>query len=965
MSLIICNKLENLISILEADKTLKENMEGYKTELKSIRNSLAKFTGRTANKYKENCDIFIGTASDAGKIPKFLDKLETYNEIMEELALDTSKLIDRCRYFGQTLQDNCHKTDYSDSLESGHHVFYNDNVNSIKTDCDTCIEYDADELEYVDKAESWLSGETFPDGYSNPIEGIKSTMSQYIEIQDRIDNFKFSFNAYALFSNELSKYVKDKFTAMSDSNYLNFPKPSGMGNSDSIKEQLKSNYEDVKLYSAYLQGDAGVAKLQEDCDNYDSADDAEKERIGKSLAAMFNYCVNKTNGNFDQKESQKYHDAMGIIALWTMPEAVTAGLSGKTNVRTDADKINVLLSNTSEDNEATREILKQLGKCNVETHAGTITGVTFRFDKAAISAEVSVTRDFLGIKTSDEYNVVFYTSQERSLDYIDYMQKTDPNYANHLMNDLGYSKDQLASMLTTAENHYDMEQLDNLVNANADYSNVFTTDSSKLSDKCGKSIALYSFTLMDNYDGVARSEGEFMKLSNAVLNATFNTDGLAKTRDLLDLICKGAAEYNQDCIVAYFVDNSQEVREELNLSNGVLSYWGFLGGFYENYASEWLGVYSSNESYMEFKVEPYGSFYSDETGDFQIYIYGDIAGDNVSPDNDISNKWGKPDHYTIGTFWGDEGQEKFAQDYVDGIMKEVKESQRNMAVDSAIDLVSTFNPKVGAALEFAKDLSEAKFWDAIKEGKGLSDDIISDMIDDPFVLNELEANGYNVDTISRLMDEGKIVFSVGSVVADYITDYYSEEEKIAIAVENRAKALGLDSIYSYNNGTGEVSLCTPDAIDFVREWNQEGCRCFVDNDRTYKDAVFNKYNKGSLDNELSPNAIFMLADFYGIDIKETSAMDWTDEDRQKAIDKLPYTEEQIISAFNVMLDGAQDTKGNTEIYGNVQSIPSDLCTASVYVMNTVVDENKGEDKFGKKIEKGVETFDKNENDGNN
>ncbi|WP_026490326.1 hypothetical protein [Butyrivibrio sp. XBB1001] len=955
MSLIICNMLENLVSILEADKVLKDNMDVYKEEIIGIKNSLTKFSGSTAEKYRENCDVFVGTTGDAGKIPRYLYKLESYNTIMEELTKDTSKLVDRCRYFGQTLLDDNHKTDYSDGLKYGHHVFYDEYIDTIKSDCDKCLEYDADELEHVKKADSWLSGETFPDGYSNPIDGIKDTMSTYIEEQDRIENFKFSINAYALFSKALSDYVKEKFTAMSDSDFQNFPKPSGMGATDSIKEKLRSNYEDVKLYSAYLQGEEGLAKLQEDCDKYNSADDAEKERIGKKIATMFGYCASQTNGCFEQSQAQRSLDGLGIITAWAMTTP-----NGKGHIETDSSKLDVLDSNISGDNTTAKAIIQELRNCDIDAFDGKISNVTYSFDKAGITAKVEVQSNGKGV-FKKEYVAIFYTSQERSEDYIDYKQKLDPSYADHLMNDLGYSKEQLAKYLTDAQNHYDMEQLDNLVNSNGDYSNTFKTDVSQLSNECGDDLNGFAFSLMSNNDGIPRSEEELTKFTCAVLNASYDSYGVAKTEDLLKLLSTRAGVYNDACIRGYYCGEGtyETLKDDLNLSNGMYNYWAYLGGYYEYLQDHEMSVFSNGQNHIQLSITPIidedgnvQKLYSDITGNFGFCVDQTIIGSvdssnlQVTSFNSNGGYFIKGDPAIVGAFTGDEAQRKWGTNYMTKIMKDVEEAERNLTIDSAIDMVSTFSPEMGKALEIAKTMAESDFASMLKKGEGLSEDMIGKFIDDPFVINELEANGYDMDTINRLIDEGKIVFSLGSVVSDYVTDYAIEENKLKDASELVKTLMSTDTIYSYNNGSGTIKLSNPESIDFVKQWDQYGCGYFVSEPEHYREIVFPDSNS----DKLSYEVVKQLGVSYGIIVNGGENIKAWDEHRynqvlDQIVKKTNYSEDQIVRAFTIVLDGKQVVPEKSEEWGSVRDVPPDLCVACMNALDNselnIDEENNG------------------------
>ncbi|SCY47362.1 hypothetical protein [Butyrivibrio sp. INlla14] len=974
MSLVISNELSNLIALLEENEVLKKDVDGYKTEIVEIKNSLVKFSGRTANKYRENCKNF--TTGDTGKIPLFLDKIESYNTIMEELANGTSKLIDRCHYFGQTLSDDSHKTDYSEGLETGHHVLYDDCVDAIKTACDKCVEYDADELEHVKKAASYLSGETFPDGYTNPIEGIEITMSQYIAEQDKIENFRFSFNAYALYSNALSTYVKGQFDKITDSEYQKTPKPSGIGDTDSIKEELMNNYEDVKLYSAYLTGEEGLAKLQEDCDNYDSLSGEEKKKAEKAFALMFGCCSERTEGEFDQEKAQFYLDGMGIVLAWTLPNEVEKTLHADTN------KVDALLGNIPEENEQARSMLTEFGNKTWDLKDnGTVSGVTVSFDKAGINIDVEVTGKFLGVDTTQKNYDLFYTSQERSLDYIDYMQSNNPNYAEHLMNDLGFTKEQLAEVLTMAENHYDMEQLDNLVNANDDYSNVFTTDASKLSNNGGGfALAVFSNQLLADNDGTPANEEEFIKFSNAILNASYDSYGMASTEELLNKISVGAGLYNDAMIAAYITDSGNpKVESNLKMSNGLYAYWAYLGAKYEGDISDALCIYSSNDSNISLSINPYADFYDENTGEFRFQILGEIVGEHLSSDCEHQTfSWGAVNnslnYAVVGNFLGDEAQEKAVENYRANLIRSVKEAERDLAINGAIDLISVFCPDAGDALTLAKDASESEIWKSIKDGKGLSLDALEKIIDDPFVLAELEANGCDEDTLSRLMSQGKVVLSLGSVVGDYVTGVESLHKELSDDVKDANTFLSMDILYSYNNGTGDVKLCDPNAIDVMNAWNEQGCMYIVEDEDTYNEYCNNVFVEDSNHEKLTNEAVAQVALMYGIEIKDEIPEKWDDYAYNQAMKSITketgYTEEQIVSAYKVILDGG--STDNTipkdydpelkEPYTNIRTIPVDLYTACVNsVNNLAMEDSSCDETFTKQIKDKLEEEKANDN----
>lgn len=788
----------------------------------------------------------------------------------------------------------------------------------------------------------------------------KSTIEESMKKQKYVGPLCGAYTQYVSAVGVFNEDMSAAFDAISENEYVpvtsrayDFDEMSIAGCDQVVITSIKN-----EAIDEYILSEEGRAKIQDAVDNWDNQSDAGK----KFIVWLYTVSADTVAESFDENECESYKKTMEIILTGFMISTFRAnsetGYETVFDVSLDNDRVQFFLSNLDENSEAYK-ILKEFCSYGIFKNEEFYSSepdakCSISLDKAGIA--ISITSSFpnanllLGQSNKDVTYDYYYTSQERSLLYIDYMIEQDSSYADHLMNDVGCSKDQLATMLTASQNRYDMELIDNLVNADSDYSNVFIIDISQLSDDCADVLAQFSFNLMYDYDGIASNENEFMNFSDAILNATFDTDGYTRTEQLLDMMIEASDRYNDMCIAGYFLDNCEENRSSLLLSNGLSAYWGNLSWYYENELSYDLSVFSSTESYIRLSVQDFYinsegdvvnlNFYDDATGEFTFIIKGNLVGDGVSKDNNVSlsspyynDPWIKSGVYEDSSARTEQAERKLKQ-----IMQDAEEAQRCLAVDCAIDLVSAFNPKLGGALELAKQIKEAEIWDKIKSGQSFGEDILNDLVEDPMVIYELESTNYSAETIQTLLEQGKLVFNVASIIGDYVIGMSEEQQKIYDTAKENINLLALDEIYSYNNGTGEIKLCSPEAIDFVNNWNEQGCSYFVDEGlvSTYNAQVYTD------DGRLTANILGQVADLFGV--REESSKGWDDDDCAAALKDIEnasgYTEEEILSAYDVIFNGSasenESTSDSATEYSTIQDIPADLLTVCIQSLDEAV-----------------------------
>lgn len=790
----------------------------------------------------------------------------------------------------------------------------------------------------------------------------KSTIEESMKKQKYVGPLCGAYTQYVSAVGVFNEDMSATFDAISENEYVpvtsrayDFDEMSIAGCDQVVITSIKN-----EVIDEYILSEEGRAKIQDAVDNWDNQSDAGK----KFIVWLYTVSADTVAESFDENECESYKKTMEIILTGFMISTFRAnsetGYETVFDVSLDNDRVKFFLSNLDENSEAYK-ILKVFCSYGIFKNEEFYSSepdakCSISLDKAGIA--ISITSSFpnanllLGQSNKDVTYDYYYTSQERSLLYIDYMIEQDSSYADHLMNDVGCSKDQLAALLTAAQNHYDMEQLDNLVNANDDYSNVFTVDTSELSDSCGNALAEFSFNLMYDYDEIPRNEYEFTKFSDAILNATFETDGFVRTEQLLDIMITASSRYNDVCIAGYFLDNCEENRSALLLSNGLYSYWGNLSYYYENELSYDLSVFSSTQSHIHLSVvnsyiNAEGEtvtldFYNDTTGEFSFLIEGKLVGEGVSEDNDVSlsSPYYNDPFITSGVYEDSEARTEQAERRLKQIMQEAEEAQRGLAIDSVIDLVSVFNPKLGGALELAKQIKEAEIRDMIKSGQSFDEDkdILNDLVEDPMVIYELESTNYSAETIQTLLEQGKLVFNVASVIGDYVIGMNEEQQKVYDTAKENINLLALDEIYSYNNGTGEGKLCSPEAIDFVNNWNEQGCNYFVDEGlvSTYSGKVYTD------DGKLTAEILGHVAFFFGV--REESSKGWDDDDCAAALKDIEnasgYTEEEILSAYDVIFNGSasenESTSDSATEYSTIQDIPADLLTVCIQSLDEAV-----------------------------
>ncbi len=123
--------------------------------------------------------------------------------------------------------------------------------------------------------------------------------------------------------------------------------------------------------------------------------------------------------------------------------------------------------------------------------------LTLDYDKAGLNLTITVSNSTLEL--SNVYKVGYYTSEARSLSYVQYQEKNNPGCYDH-QKDLGLNTRLLADLLTAAESSKDMEILDNLTKGHGqNYREIFTGDPSDMTVSGASAVVLYNQILSQRY----------------------------------------------------------------------------------------------------------------------------------------------------------------------------------------------------------------------------------------------------------------------------------------------------------------------------------------------------------------------------------------------------------------------------------------------------------------------------------
>ncbi|SCY47435.1 hypothetical protein [Butyrivibrio sp. INlla14] len=918
MSLIISNKLEHIIDAIDENAILKENFADYRERLKTAKDNLTMFQGTTAETFRARYNEFMDT--DAGVFPSMEKQLEKYNEHMEVIRDCTSQLIDRCNHFADTLTVGGYTAAYSEGKEEGSHVFFDDLLLTIKAACNSCITVDEDELTSVKKAVSILEDDAdVKELCPSPISGLTDSMTTCIEKQDSIANFRDSLDKYGSISCELEEYAETNFNDIIDTTVsTKYPYPEGVADSETIRQKLKNNYDAATIY---ILDDNGKQNLQNAMDNWDNLSDEDK----KIVIAVYDISADYVTESYDEGKAEPYISAMETITASFIVFNTCKDSSGNIYYSMDfnKDRMNEFYNNLDPKSEAS-SILVELsnsdyipdGKMYSEPAARTLCDISF--DKAGIrftihnyNSDAVVGDDVIG--DGETFDAIYYTSQERSTGYINLMMDQDSSYADHLRNDLGYDVDSLATLLTSAENTYDMAVLESLVNADDGYNGVFDTDPSKLTEQCATVLATYSYGLLDS-----GKTGEFSTFVNEVLN-TEGTDEHGKyIKGYADKLAEGYGVLQQtfasnayEQIVASGGIYDKNMESSLTSVSNVMNFWGGISHACAEYdEGGWFHSNSFKDSTaLKILDADYSKLLEGNGMDFKVEVFSDkVDGKSVFASNTQY-------HASINN---DDGL-VMETDELEFYKKSVNAANK-VAYDTVASVVGKFCPVAGTVMKGVGDVyNSASVWtwtsDGAKEGNTLLKTYAG--VDNKMFSNSVTTVGDIMGGIGKLQSISNDLQKFSDRIGDY---------------------QNVDLYCSYNEGTDSVSICDYAKIYTMYQWNQEGLEAIVgqDDSQMIRDELFDSNNSNLVSEETYTEIMQYVDPSY--ENSNQSAFLTTNYNY--------YTQEQVSDAMNVIINGSNGIADNAS-YKSINDIPLDLMNACVLELNEeVYKQDPVDDQFG-------------------
>ena len=901
MSLIISNKLEKIIDAIDENAILKEQFEDYRERLKTAKDNLEGFNGTTAETFRTRYTEFMDT--DAGVFPSMEKQLDDYDKHLKVVGASTSQLIDRCNHFADTLTVGGYTAAYSEGKEEGSHVFFDDLLLTIKAACDSCIIVDDDELSMVKRAVERLDDPEVQELCPSPITGLTDSMTACIEKQDTIANFKESLNTYGSQSCELEEYAEVNFGDITDPNVASkYPYPTnGIADSDSVREKLKTNYDAVTIY---VLGDNGQQNLKDAMAKWESLSEEDK----KIVIAVYDISADYATESFNEDEARPYITAMETITASFIVFNSCKGVDGNVYYSMDynRDMMTTFYNNLDPTSEAGSIIMELSNseyipsdKMYSEPAARTICDISY--DKAGIRFTIHNynSNDVVGddvVGDGETFDAIYYTSQERSTGYINLMMSQDPSYAAHLRNDLGYDVDSLASLLTSAENTYDMEVLESLVNADTGYNGVFDTDPSKLTEQCATVLATYSYGLLER-----GNTGEFSAFVDEVLNTEGAdthgkyikgyADRLAEGYGVLQQVFAGQA-YEQIVLSGGVYD--KEMESTLTSVSNVMNLWGGISHACADYDDGGMFHSNSFKDTTSIKIcdADYSKLFDSNGMEFNIEVYKDEV--------DGSGKYALNTQYHASTTNCDDIA--MEADELEFYKKSVNAANK-VAYDTVASVVGRFCPIAGTAMKFGGDLYyNSSEWSCGADGTKAAVPIFNKATHDEYKLfgSTMNSVGDFVGGIGQLQSISNDL----QKFSDRISDYQN-----------------IDLFCSYNEGTDSVSICDYAKIYTMYQWNQEGLESIVGQDDS-------SIIKGELydNNVVSAEAYTEIMKYVDPSYENVNQSEFLSTNYNS------YSQEQVTDAMNIIIYG-EEAAGENSAYKSINDIPLDLMNACVSELN--------------------------------
>ncbi len=202
-----------------------------------------------------------------------------------------------------------------------------------------------------------------------------------------------------------------------------------------------------------------------------------------ALAAIYDACMKKIELNFDESDCEKERILASNILHTTTTYLETS------EYVFDSQQIDDFESYLNQDSIgfALAERLKDARR-NWDDNYASNSYVDISFNRAGISIGLKNQFD----STVDE--VVFYTNDSRTREYIRLSNEEDPGCYAHTLSLL--NEDQIVEFYCCSETSGDMELIDNLMKSDSSYDKVFSVDSDRISNAGALLLAQYGNNLL-------------------------------------------------------------------------------------------------------------------------------------------------------------------------------------------------------------------------------------------------------------------------------------------------------------------------------------------------------------------------------------------------------------------------------------------------------------------------------------
>lgn len=674
----------------------------------------------------------------------------------------------------------------------------------------------------------------------------------------------------------------------------------------------------------YVYGPDAKENLEAAMKDWENLSPQEQEII----TSVYETCARTAAATYDDAEAEPYLGAMEIVmnSMITTQSTEADGMS-LYDITINEARADAFMAGLDEESDAYKMMAEfRQSPTFTEDHYKYIntipsTEIDLSLDKAGINCAITITTKTGAYTDTETEDVFYYTSQERSVGYINEMQSKDPDYADHLLNDLNYNEDELAAMLTMAESTKDMAVLDALVDADDDYKNFFAVSCDGVTDSCQQAVTSFVVDILARNDNEQAAVNELTTFTNSLMNATDGVNNFGNTEEYLDLIAVGLGVQNSVDIENFVGDVSNESYEKrLEASNTLFSLYSTLYGIYDQYTESDPNAKFADENgdfTVDFRLLPYsdGSYISNQKMTFSMDVI--IKNEHQNWNEELQEYAGVYSYEReVGVYsTADANMEREAY-ALSQLSDKIAQEKAETSINTLISAVSIFQPEVGAAMKLgmgiltADDLEDG-LYNGAKNSYSLGKAIYT-------------ANGNKVSSgVSN-------AYSGVTTVSDYLIKMHSISEKELKEYQKNHENMSTNLFYSYRRGTDGAVICDPNIMKEMYNWDQNGCEYIFESSnagRDFDNADVNTYIH-SLDkpDQYSNGVMDSLCATLAKDTPDSS---WSYDTKVTYLESNGgYTMDQINDAMEVIIYGGNSV-GDDNQYGSIYDIPYDLVNACV------------------------------------